>query len=243
MKPHPKQAATPAVWITLVCILTVIGGIWWWVQQPTIVPVPIIKEAAEKRIILTLANGDVLDLTPRQHKIIQSRDATIYASPQGITYSPKGIGVTSWNTLYVPEGLTYSLILADGTYVFLNSKTTVRFKFITAGRNKQLFVDGEAYFRLLPSDSTSLTVHTPVTDINASAAEFSINSYDRQHVRTVLARGAVTLTDQRTTISLTPGTEGIYNADADFSVRNVNLQSVLQWATRLPAPQRLNTKD
>ncbi|SHK97226.1 FecR family protein [Chitinophaga jiangningensis] len=243
MKPHPKQAATPAVWITLVCILTVIGGIWWWVQQPTIVPVPIVKEEAEKRILLTLANGDVLDLTARQHKIFQSRDATIYASPQGITYSPKGIGVTSWNTLYVPEGKMYSLILADGTYVLLNSKTTVRFKFITAGRNKQLFVDGEAYFRLLPGDSTSLTVHTPMTDINASDAEFAINSYDRGHVRTILAKGTVTVTDQRTTINLKPGTEGIYNADADFSVRNVNLQSALQWATGLPAPQRLNIKD
>ncbi|RAJ75078.1 FecR protein [Chitinophaga dinghuensis] len=239
MKPHPKQAATPAVWITIICILVVVSAIGWWAQRPVTMITPT-AAPAEKKIQLILANGETVDLSGQEHKILQSPDATIYISAKGITYSPKGIGVTSWNTLQVPEGKTYSLILADGTNVLMNGKTTIRFKFVNAGRNKQLFIDGEAYFRLVPGDTTLLTVHTPVTDITASGADFLINSYDREHVRTILVSGAVTVTDQRTTVNLKPGTEAVYNADDDFSVKTVNLQEVMSWTKKTQAGNELS---
>ncbi|MBV8255303.1 MAG: FecR domain-containing protein [Chitinophaga sp.] len=238
MRPHPKQAATPAVWITIICILAVVGAIGWWAQKPGAIIAPT-AVPVEKKIQLTLANGEVVDISGN-HQILQSPDATIYISAKGITYSPKGAGVTSWNTLQVPERKMYTLVLADGTKVLMNGKTTIRFKFVNAGRSKQLFIDGEAYFRLVPGDTTLLTVHTPVTDITASGADFLINSYDREHVRTILVRGSVTVTDQRTTVTLKPGTEAVYNVDNDFSVKTVNLPEVMSWTKKIQANNELS---
>ncbi|MFB6455370.1 FecR domain-containing protein [Chitinophaga sp. Hz27] len=241
MEKRPQQA-TPAVWITIISILAVISAIWWWVQRPAYIAIQQRETSVNDKILLTLAGGQTIDLTDTSYHITQTPDAVVYSSPSGVTYSPKSIGVTSWNTLYVPEGRKYTLIMADGTQIFLNSKTTLRFKFVTAGRKKQLFVDGEAYFRLLPNDTSVLTVHTPVTDIITANADFDVITYDREHVKTILVRGSLQVTDQRTTVTLKPGTAAIYNADDDFTTAPVDLKEVLNWTEKIKSGTELREK-
>ncbi|NIG53016.1 FecR domain-containing protein [Chitinophaga sp. Cy-1792] len=239
---NSPQRATPAVWITIISILAVISAIWWWVQRPAYVAIPQREAVINDKITLTLSGGQIIDLTDTSYKITQTPDAVVYASPAGVTYTPKGNGVTSWNTLYVPDGRKYTLILADGTQIFLNSKTTLRFKFVNAGRKKQLFVDGEAFFRLLPNDTAILTVHTPVTDITTSNADFDVISYDREHVSTILVRGTLEVTDQRTTVTLKPGTAAIYHSDDDFTTEPADIKEILKWTEKLKSGTELREK-
>ncbi|WP_143304699.1 FecR family protein [Chitinophaga vietnamensis] len=232
MESPKEQASAPVTWIIVLSLIAFATAAWWWLQKPAYVSVPLTAAPANNRIVLTLADGQIVNLSDSTHASLETNDATLYFTQHGISYTPKILASTGWNTLYIPEGKTYLLLLHDSTRITLNSKTTLRFKFTSPGKSRQLYLDGEAYFKVPPVDQQPFIVHTPVTDITADAATFDVNTYDREHVRTTLISGSLNTTDQRTNVTLEPGMEAIYNADADFSVHPVNVHEIISWTEK-----------
>ncbi len=134
------------------------------------------------------------------------------------------------NTLFIPATKTYKINLSDGTEVTLNAMTTLKFPFVFSGANREVWVNGEAYFRVAKDKSHPFIVHTPLTTIKVLGTEFNINTYDSLKVTTALVSGSVSAqAPEGHTIRLKPGFKAVFCRGESFKVNTFNIDNTLSW--------------
>ena len=145
---------------------------------------------------LTLADGKVVDLTTDRGDIHAiSEQAIILNGEQLISYQDtllkKGEELI-YNELHVPVSGEYQLRLSDGTLVFLNSATKIRFPVRFIGDTREVELEGEAYFEVVANEKMPFVVKTSHYDVTALGTQFNVSAYpDDTRIRTVLVEGAV----------------------------------------------------
>ena len=110
-----------------------------------------------QKSILTLGNNKKINLTNLDHGELFDEDGTIInITSSSIVYSePKNLFKNNnirYNTLYVPHGGMYSIVLDDGTKVYLNSLSSLRYPTRFTGEKRVVDLDGEAYFEVAKSE-------------------------------------------------------------------------------------------
>ncbi|HTI11442.1 MAG TPA: FecR domain-containing protein, partial [Puia sp.] len=138
----------------------------------------------------------------------------------------KGDGL---NTLTVPVGMDYKIVLADGTEVWMNSATVLQFPFAFRGETREISLSGEAYLKVAGDATRPFIVHLPQTTVQVLGTAFNVNSYDSGIVRVSLVSGAVTLKSDRQELQLRPGMEGVYSKNADLTFHSFDEKDVLGW--------------
>ncbi len=132
-------------------------------------------------------------------------------------------------SISVPVAQRLSLVLADGTTVWLNSATTLRFPGDFRGGTRQVEVDGEAYFKVAKDAKRPFTVVTDHGDVVATGTEFNVDSYSASEDFSVsLVEGAVHLSSPDTCIYMHAGEKIELLADGAFSQGALELSS-LEW--------------
>lgn len=97
-----------------------------------------------------------------------------------------------YNTLNVPKGGEYSLILPDGSRVWLNSETTLRFPVQFAGGKRVVYLSGEAYFQVKKDTSAAFHVCTKQQEITVLGTTFNVSAYENDRfTETTLIEGKV----------------------------------------------------
>lgn len=97
-----------------------------------------------------------------------------------------------YNTLNVPKGGEYSLILPDGSRVWLNSETTLRFPVQFTGGKRVVYLSGEAYFRVKKDTSATFHVYTKQQEITVLGTTFNVSAYENDRfTETTLIEGKV----------------------------------------------------
>jgi ferric-dicitrate binding protein FerR (iron transport regulator) len=92
-------------------------------------------------------------------------------------YSEKQDQQQTMSTINVPAGKNANLVLPDGTKVWLNARTTIRYP-STFGKNKRdIFLDGEAYFEVAPDEKNPFVVCTKMYDIHVLGTKFNVEAY------------------------------------------------------------------
>lgn len=120
-----------------------------------------------------------------------------------------------WNTLETPRGADYSLILSDGSEIFLNAETVLRFPdcFRSSG-NREVWVKGEAYFKIRRDTSRPFIVHSGRTSVRVLGTEFNVMAYtgDTEWQVTLLS-GKVEVANRATgdAVLLHPGLQAVYD--------------------------------
>ena len=95
-----------------------------------------------------------------------------------------------YNELNIPNGKMFTLVLSDGTKIYLNSGTRIKFpvKFPEKGR-REVLVYGEAYFDVTKDEKRPFVVNSKEVEIKVLGTQFNISSYeDQNEVATVLVR-------------------------------------------------------
>lgn len=139
-----------------------------------------------------------------------------------------------WNTVDVPRGSDYSLILADGTEIFLNAETTLRFPDrFEEGKNREVWVTGEAYFKVQRDDGRPFIVHTPETSVRVLGTVFNVMAYaDVAEQQITLVSGKVEVADNEAaeTMVLTPGLQAVYDKELrSLEGREVDVSYYTAW--------------
>jgi ferric-dicitrate binding protein FerR (iron transport regulator) len=113
-------------------------------------------------------------------------------------------------TLEVPRGGDYSLTLADGSKVWLNAASTLRYPSVFSGADREVWLEGEAYFQVHGTAEHPFVVHTPRQRVEVLGTEFNIRAYqdDRQSVTTLL-RGKVSVESAGQALLLAPGEQAL----------------------------------
>lgn len=96
------------------------------------------------------------------------------------------------NTLTIPAGQRANLVLPDGTSVWLNARTEIRYPAVFTGDTREVELKGEAYFDVKHSDRNPFIVHTAKYDVQVYGTKFNVEAYeDEDHFSTALMEGSV----------------------------------------------------
>lgn len=186
----------------------------------------------ERRALLTLGSGEVIDLQTTEQREVNEKDGTTIDIKESVlNYKAAQAGKTSkeiiYNKVEVPRGGEYSLFLADGTKVYLNAMSSLRFPVQFTDDIRQVELDGEAYFEVVKSEKPFI-VKIDGMRIEVLGTTFNISSYGGEPYRTTLVSGSVKVATEgnfQTKIlkpsqqaSFTPGSEGFHIETVDVAL-------------------------
>lgn len=148
-----------------------------------------------------------------------------------LSYSDASIEHLMYNTIKVPFGKRFDVVLSDGTHVYLNSGTSLKYpvKFLKNNETRDVFLNGEAYFDVAENTSQPFIVHANTMNVKVLGTGFNVSNYSSDaNVQTVLVEGSVELFNDNANQSLTkstiirPGTK----AEWDKNNEKINLENV-----------------
>lgn len=190
------------------------------------------------RAQLILAGGEVINLekTGCDRDLTPEPGVTIRMDSGKVTYtvvSEMQEQVTGYNTLSIPRGGEYVLQLCDGTKVWLNSATVLKYPSIFSGKQRQVELDGEAYFEVTHNPDVPFIVKTATTAVQVYGTSFNVYAYhgdDNQH--TTLLSGSVGVCWQGQEVRLEPGEQAVWDVRTnEMAVRQVNALNFCSWHT------------
>jgi ferric-dicitrate binding protein FerR (iron transport regulator) len=134
--------------------------------------------------------------------------------------------------LEVPQGGEFKMVLPDGTNVWLNSESSIRFPGTFTGDRREVFVSGELYFEVVKDASRPFIVHAGEMRTEVLGTCFGISAYDDDPVwSTVLAEGSVKVSYMDEDIVLTPYRKAVLENDS-FTEAPADLLRELAWIRR-----------
>lgn len=160
--------------------------------------------------IVTLADGREFTLGKEIYEIEESNGTVLYSNAGKLVYpnDRKEKDEILYNMVTIPRGGEYCLELSDGTKVWLNAETELRFPVIFLGTDREVYLKGEAYFEVNKDKKHPFVVHTSMGSVRVLGTSFNVRDYvDEQEVVTTLECGKVVYSSGNTgeEITLHPG--------------------------------------
>ncbi|MEO7767572.1 MAG: FecR domain-containing protein, partial [Ferruginibacter sp.] len=184
---------------------------------------------------LILADGSIVSLDSIQTMQLKEIDGTLINKQSGKLVYKDGIAAnekTLFNTLSTPRGGEYQLVLPDGSKVWLNAASSLRFPTRFTGKERVVYLHGEAYFEVFKNQQMPFKVKLANDmTVQVLGTHFNIMDYDDEsEVCTTLAEGSVTVTSQMKTVHLTPSMQAIMKrSDQHLEVSNADVEKALAW--------------
>ena len=206
-------------------------------EAPALVDHPLLKidipSPVDNKAVLTLADGRKiqLDSTMNGTLAVQGSVQIVKQSSGQISYSGNADGEVSYNTLSVPKGSKpMSVILADGSQVWINVGSTLTFPTAFVGHERMVKMTGEAYFEVRHNAEMPFVVTANEVNVRDLGTHFNVNSYpDEGATQVTLLEGSVKVS--RGTLHsrvISPGEQ--VRVGADLTVLNgVEIDEVMAW--------------
>ncbi|MCL6267736.1 FecR family protein [Flagellimonas myxillae] len=228
-----KYAAAAAV-LALLTLPFVLNREEQPIETPTITNVDEVIEIGTDKATLTLEDGTKVPLEKGKSYTTQS----LTSNGQQLVYTANSGDKKEiqQNTLTIPRGGQFYLVLADGTKVWLNSDTELRYPVVfgpDAPRKVEL-VYGEAYFEVSPStehNGTHFLVATQGQEVDVLGTEFNIKAFNEDtYIETTLVNGKVAIKDGANTQNLTPGLQSrLDKGTRKMSIAEADVNNVISW--------------
>lgn len=189
--------------------------------------------------ILTLSNGKQIILDSAGNGLLTVQGATKVLNKNGqLIYSGNNEknGELLYNTIVTPRGSQYQLTLEDGSRVWLNAQSSIRYPAAFLGNERDVEITGEAYFEIAHNKSKPFKVKINNASGNGGEVEvlgtwFNINSYnDEDAIQTTLLQGEVKYSKDNKTAILKPGQQAQLKKEGSIEVHNaVDVEAVMAW--------------
>lgn len=185
----------------------------------------------KNKAVLTLADGSKIVLDEKSpnkqsnFKVSRINGKLVY---QLLPLSSKEI---AYNTISVPTGGQYQFILSDGSKVWLNSLSSLKYPTAFIGRERKVEVNGEAYFEITKDKHMPFKVIANDTEVKVLGTHFNISAYnDEANVNTTLIEGSVQFTAGGKEVMIVPGQEAIFNKNSHKTrVAPADIDQALAW--------------
>jgi len=186
------------------------------------------------KAVLILANGDQVTLDSAGNQVI-SQGQTIVRQKNGqLEYAVQGNGdAVVYNTLTVPRGGQFNIILPDGSHVWLNAASSMRYPTAFNGSRREIELQGQAYFEVAPNARQPFFVKANNVEVQVLGTSFDVMAYsDEKMINTTLINGAVSVKIGKIEQQLKPGQQAITDpATGTMVVRNADVDQVIAWKT------------
>lgn len=186
------------------------------------------------KAVLTLSDGSKVELGENIHDtIVDAKGGLVNAKGSKLEYEAKvAKEELVYNNLNVPRGGEFFLKLSDGTKVWLNSDTKLRYPVEFGAKNRNVYLEGEAFFDVKKDKSRPFNVITKKASVEVLGTAFNIRSYnDEKAVFTTLAEGSVRFSNkQKESITLKPGEQGVVDTKSGTLVKKkVDIDMFTAW--------------
>ncbi len=235
-------------------LIFLVSGLYFYVKNDQIQTAPVPVKVAVKQIvkdiqpggikaILTLSDGKKIVLDDSQNGVLINQGGIkIHKNSKGIieytlsksvndqSLTEKSEIQTVYNTIQTPVGGKFQLNLADGSKVWLNSASSLRFPVFFSGDSREVELKGEAYFEVSKHDDKKFSVRSGNQTVEVLGTHFNINAYsDEPSITTTLIEGAVRVIELNSKKSqiLKPGEQS--KVDRDIRIQRKDTQAEVAW--------------
>lgn len=193
-----------------------------------------IRPGKSRTVLLTDDGGEMVLEGGKVREIAVARGVRARKSGEGIAYPAAGADTaeTRYNTLRVPRGGEYKVVLSDGTVVYLNSATWLRFPVAFGGRERVVALSGEAFFEVKSDSARPFRVVADGARIEVYGTSFNVNTRDADAVRVALVEGSVGLRARggKETRRMRPSQLGVVGkSDGRMDVETTDLAPHVAW--------------
>ncbi|WP_160715817.1 FecR family protein [Chitinophaga solisilvae] len=211
-----------------------LGAAYLWLhnrQQSVTAPVQVIAAdmaPGKEHATLTLGDASVIALDTASNGLMrQQGNAAVRMVNKQLVYTGHGNGDVTWNTISTGRGNHYSLVLSDGTRVWLNAATSLRFPAAFTGKERAVEVSGEAYFEVARDAGRPFRVqlagHHEITVLGTS---FNVHAYnDEDYTATTLVSGCVKINNHL----LRPGQQARTGSADNIAITYEDTEQAIAW--------------
>lgn len=190
-------------------------------------------ETGGRKAILTLENGEKVDLSVKNGTISTTNSAVINNDDNQLLTYKKAEGSSSTpkiNTLAVPGGGEYQLLLSDGTRIWMNAESVLRYPTSFVEGKREVFLKGEAFFEVSKDTLHPFIVHTDRLSVEVLGTSFNISAYPDYKTYTTLAEGRIKVSTSKTSVVLNPDQQAVIEMDnEDIVTRDVPASLFTSW--------------
>jgi transmembrane sensor len=237
-RPVPKALQKRRIWFYSTIAAAVIGAIFfleYWFQKPMPKQPPIIASAHDLapggyHAVLTLSDGTSILLdTVKSGKIGAGNDLQIAKDNVELNYETEekknsAIAIDELNT---PPGGEFQVRLSDGTRIWLNASSSLKYPEHFSDSVRKVELNGEAYFEVAKDATHPFILSTGNNNVRVLGTHFNVNNYaDNKETIVTLAEGSVKLNGL---VFLRPGEEGSIDLSGKIKTGTADLESALAW--------------
>jgi transmembrane sensor len=244
--PVKRRALRP--WLAAAASIALLIGVasfFFLHRHTTTTRVPVIASLqndvlpGSNKAMLTLSNGKTIVLADAKNgQLAQQGQMIVEKKADGvISYTDtQEQGETAetasmFNTVSTPRGGQHHLVLSDGTQVWLNAASSIRYPVTFTGATRSVEVSGEAYFEVAPNAASPFKVISRAQTIEVIGTYFNVNSYTDEHqIKTTLLEGAVrVVADAGNTVILKPDQQATLQPGGQLMVSNADVETAIDW--------------
>ena len=201
------------------------------------------------KAILQYEDGKTIDLTSSTSSRIVTSDGLVLVndSLKGLRFDQGELEnrPMKYHTLAVPVGGEYHFTLADGTRVWVNSASEVRFPNCFSGERREIYVKGEVYLEVVRDEEHPFVVHAGENEVRVLGTRFNLTAYpDEQKVVTTLVEGSVEFRNDQSSIRLKPGEQSVLDrATNKLEKQKVDVSIYTSWVSGTFEYERMSLFD
>ena len=226
-----------------VIVFIISAGLWFLGTEPK--PKLAEKQPEKETIlpggnkaILTLADGSRISLSDAPDGTIASQAGIrITKAKDGqlvyqVLESPTNVSSpVKFNTIQTPRGGQYQVVLPDGSRVWLNAASSLKYPTHFTGSERKVELDGEGYFEIAHNKALPFRVVSNKQVVEVLGTHFNVNAYsDERSMLTTLLEGSVKIvTSQGRSELIKPGQQSELYANGDLKLSAVNTELAVAW--------------
>ncbi len=227
---HRRLRVLTRVAAVVVPLFATAGALWWFSGGEDATGTGVRFEGSA---VLTIDGGHqiVLGRPAGRHLVAQSDGVSIINGEDGLSYERTETGTQAelYSTLSVPKGITFPLTLEDGSSVWLNADSRLRFPSAFGGEQRRVYLEGEAYFEVEPDSARPFIVETAGQTVTVTGTAFNIYAYPGEAgTYTTLLSGGVELNYGDRSVTLRPGQQARLTNEG-MSIVEVKTDDVTMW--------------
>lgn len=226
-------------WVAVVAAVWVLAlGVTLWMtfgKKENVAPLPVASKiipAGEKKATLTLADGTEVHVEEITAQILQEKGMNIEYRNGEIVYHKSEEKTTEvvYNKLEVPRGGECMIKLDDGTKVWVNAETKLKYPVAFVGDRREVVLEGEAFFDVAKNEKPFI-VKTSFGDVRVLGTAFGISAYaSESESYTTLVRGKVSVEREGgEPVVILPGEQVVTSKDGKMMKQKVDVEEFVGW--------------
>lgn len=214
-------------------------SIWVYLDHKNIATSQIVAndiKPGKNKAVLTLADGRKINLTDTGNDTVANEAGILITKNTEGQLVYRVVGNTSnqktlqYNTIEAPSGGKWQVILPDGSKVFLNALSSLKYPLSFSEKERKVELKGEAYFEVFHNEKSPFMVLAKGQTVEVLGTHFNISAYaDDKLVKTTLLTGSVKIAAGNNALILKPGEQSQVKSGHISLVENVDLEDVMAW--------------